>query len=131
MALIQKENKILLVKESNGRWSLPGGGLEVGESFYDGIKRELGEELGVKVLEVSPQPSFTWTLVDQSHQAPVPKLILCFTVKVDSFEFKNDSRESVEFNFFNLEALNVINLHPNTKELPKALSPIYERNSIN
>lgn len=119
MALIFKDNKVLLIKESDGRWSLPGGGLEVGESFESGIKRELIEEIGINAIEISPQPIYTWTLIDISkHGNKIPKLILTFQVKVDSFEFKGNSEEGVKFGFFDKDEIKGLNLHPNTAELP-------------
>ena len=43
-----KDNKILLVKRAfnpgKGTWNLPGGFLELGETFEEGAKRELKEE---------------------------------------------------------------------------------------
>ena len=114
MALIYNEDKLLLIKEKDGRWSLPGGGLEVGETFENGIKREIKEELGVEVLMLNKQPKFVWTLIDESHKNQVPKLILTFEVQVDSFDFKNDARESVETGFFSKEEMKTLCLHPNS-----------------
>jgi len=51
------EGRVLLVRRARpplqGQWSIPGGGLEVGETFADGIRREVREETGleVRVLE--------------------------------------------------------------------------------
>ncbi len=47
--LIAKDNKILLVKSSYGsqRWSLPGGGVDRGESCMSAASRELAEETGL------------------------------------------------------------------------------------
>ena len=118
MALIFKENKVFLIKEADGRWSLPGGGLEVGESFEVGIKRELREEIGINTIKISPQPMYTWTLIDvTSHGNKIPKLILSFQVEVDSYDFKGNSEESTEFGFFSKDEIKNMNLHPNTKEL--------------
>jgi ADP-ribose pyrophosphatase YjhB (NUDIX family) len=45
-----KDGKILLVKErSDGRWSLPGGWADVGESPSESVEREVWEESGFHV----------------------------------------------------------------------------------
>ncbi|MFY9228118.1 MAG: NUDIX hydrolase [Candidatus Microsaccharimonas sp.] len=46
------EDKILVVKEGQDFWSLPGGGLEHGESAQDCLRREIEEEIGIKDVEV-------------------------------------------------------------------------------
>jgi 8-oxo-dGTP pyrophosphatase MutT (NUDIX family) len=51
-AIIVKEGRILLVKEQEGWWSLPGGGIDHGEQPLEALKRELSEELGVEVQSI-------------------------------------------------------------------------------
>lgn len=52
-ALIKDENgKVLVLKENQDTWSLPGGGLDHGEDPKMGILRELKEELGIEHLHV-------------------------------------------------------------------------------
>jgi len=50
-ALVVKDGKVLLVKRkyppSAGRWSLPGGHVELGERLEEAVLRELKEEAGV------------------------------------------------------------------------------------
>jgi ADP-ribose pyrophosphatase YjhB (NUDIX family) len=52
-ALIHRGDKIVVVKRENepakGKWSIPGGLLELGERVYDGVKREVMEETGLDV----------------------------------------------------------------------------------
>ena len=56
-AVIVQDGKVLLVKRRYeplaGRWSLPGGTLELGETLAEGVAREMREETGLEV-EVGP-----------------------------------------------------------------------------
>ena len=52
-ALIYSGGKVLLIKRrfepNKDRWSLPGGSLETGETLEEGCRREVMEELGLKL----------------------------------------------------------------------------------
>lgn len=50
--ITDEENKILVVKEGQDFWSLPGGGLEHGESAKDCLVREIKEEIGIDAVKV-------------------------------------------------------------------------------
>lgn len=53
-ALIKDEKgRILVIKENQDTWSLPGGGLDHGEDATDGVKRELKEELGIDDAKIN------------------------------------------------------------------------------
>ena len=53
-AVIDRQGRILLVQRAdNGKWAMPGGALEVGETPAEGVVRETLEETGVHCRAVS------------------------------------------------------------------------------
>ena len=56
-AVILQDGKVLIVKRKYdplaGQWSLPGGGVELGETLEDSVVREMLEETGLDI-EVGP-----------------------------------------------------------------------------
>lgn len=51
-AAIFKDDKILLVQESDGRWTMPGGWCDVDQSVMDNTIKEVREEAGLDVRAV-------------------------------------------------------------------------------
>jgi len=49
--VVKKNNKLLLGKRF-GKWCFPGGHLEFGEEFKDCAKREMKEEVGIKIKNI-------------------------------------------------------------------------------
>ncbi len=48
-AAVLREGRILLIRrEDNGLWAMPGGATEVGETWAESVERELSEETGVQ-----------------------------------------------------------------------------------
>lgn len=62
-AFIKKDNKILLTSDRDrpNRWELPGGRISKGQQPKETLKRELEEELGIKLNEARLLDAFTWT----------------------------------------------------------------------
>jgi len=52
-ALIVKDGRYLLIKRgkepSKGKWSIPGGKVELGETLVEAVKREVLEECGIQI----------------------------------------------------------------------------------
>ncbi|WP_215225766.1 NUDIX hydrolase [Echinicola shivajiensis] len=54
--ILNESGGFLIMKEDNGLWDLPGGGLDRGESPIDCIHREINEEMGLKPIKIEPRP---------------------------------------------------------------------------
>jgi 8-oxo-dGTP diphosphatase len=69
--VVDEQGRVLLVKRATepmkGRWSLPGGLLELGESLVDGVRREVAEETGLNV-----RPEAIVEVVDRIYLEDVP-----------------------------------------------------------
>ncbi|MBN1941626.1 MAG: NUDIX domain-containing protein [Candidatus Diapherotrites archaeon] len=59
-AFIVKDNKLLVVKRRDndphkpGVWEIPGGRLALGENPFDGLQREIREEVGLRIEIMNP-----------------------------------------------------------------------------
>ncbi len=57
-AIVIRDDNVLLIKRGNppkaGEWSLPGGGVELGETTREAVAREVFEETGLKVAQIGP-----------------------------------------------------------------------------
>lgn len=102
-AVIFKNKKILLVRENNGTWSLPGGWCDVLESIRTNTIKEAKEETGLNV-----KPTKIIAVQDRNkHNTPVYAYGICkFFVLCDVIdgEFK-ESIETIEAKYFSIEEL--------------------------
>lgn len=48
-AVVLANDKVLLLRQPNGRWDLPGGKVDPGELVTEGLEREVREETGLEV----------------------------------------------------------------------------------
>ncbi|MEK9173028.1 MAG: NUDIX domain-containing protein [Patescibacteria group bacterium] len=113
LILDETGKKFLVIREDNGLWELPGGGLDWGESVAACLKREVHEEMGIEVTEVSPLPSYF--LVGQNMKGRWT-LNLIFETKVKNLDFK-PSEECQEVRFIAPEEVSSINAFRTVKEL--------------
>lgn len=117
-AAIKDDNgRILLLREKDGSWELPGGGLEHGENIQEGLAREIAEETGFTVEWMSDQPEAFWT-IRKEVGSPTLKwfAFVAYAAKV-SGEFRPDptSDEAQEARYFTREEAKELQLHDNTK----------------
>lgn len=52
-AVVVKDEQVLLIKRKSepkaGKWTLPGGVLNLGETLQDAVQREISEECGIRI----------------------------------------------------------------------------------
>lgn len=123
-AAIFKDDKILLVKESNGTWSLPGGWVDVDLSVKENIIKEVKEEAGLdvvtnKIIAVQDR---------EKHNLPVYaykicKIFILCTAIGGKFE-KNI--ETIESNYFKIDELPLLATEKNNEEQIKMCFEAYK-----
>ena len=94
--LVVREGKVLLVRRGKepyeGRWSLPGGGVEPGESLRDAVKREVREETGLDV-DVGRVAGYREGFIGDDHY-----VVIAFHVEVTGGSLcAGDDAEECEF----------------------------------
>ena len=75
LLLIQRYEPSL--PEISGRWELPGGTIEIGESPCDTVRREISEETGVQV-EVDQMLPFPFSTLRRARDVDIHVIVLCF-----------------------------------------------------
>lgn len=110
-ALVLDDSKrFLLVKEDNGLWELPGGGLDFGESPQEGIKREIWEEMSLNVDYIEEHPSYFFTTIN--HKGVFIANVV-YLAEMKNLDF-TATPECVEVRFFSTkEVLQSDHMYPN------------------
>ncbi len=83
--IFNNEGKLLLTlrgkkaKNEVGKWEIPGGALEFGETFEQGLKREIKEELDIEI-EVGEMLQICDHIIPDEHQHWVSPTFMCTIV---------------------------------------------------
>ena len=95
-AVIHYKGKVLLQKinrpeHKRGLWSLPGGKVELGETFEEALKREVLEETGVG----PEQYDFSFYKIIHQYPAAACKHIYILTLHEEILEIKSNPAEII------------------------------------
>ena len=113
-AAIFEGEKILLVKENNGTWSLPGGWVDVDISVKENVIKEVKEEAGLDVtadIVIAVQDREKHNLPVYAYK--VCKIFVLCSVTGGAFE---QNIETVESRYFGLDELPVLAEEKNNRE---------------
>jgi ADP-ribose pyrophosphatase YjhB (NUDIX family) len=100
--VLDGDDRVFLVKHSYvSGWHLPGGGVEVGESFVDALRRELAEEGRIELLG---EPALHG-LFFNSHVSPRDHVAVYLVRHFRQDRLPEANREIVACGFFDAAAL--------------------------
>jgi len=100
--VLNGENRVFLVKHSYVTgWHLPGGGVEVGETFRDALQRELAEEAAI---ELSAEPALHG-LFFNGHVSRRDHVAVYLVRHFRQDRLPEPNREIVACGFFEADAL--------------------------
>jgi ADP-ribose pyrophosphatase YjhB (NUDIX family) len=125
--LCVRDGKVLLVHESeplSRQWEIPGGGLDFGEDIQIGFKREIEEEMGLKVKRMSQAPVYTWTHRYENKRGLdwFYSLVLAYRVEFEDLNFTS-TEECEAIDFFSKENLRTLKLNGQIKKLVEIFNP--------
>lgn len=126
--LCVREGKLLMIRESKSlsgnKWELPGGGLDFGEAIEAGFKREVAEEMGLMVTQMSASPLYTWTW-KYEHKQNLDWYYTCVLAYRVEFADLNitPSEECEAVEFFDLAGLRALDLDGQMTSLATIFNP--------
>jgi 8-oxo-dGTP pyrophosphatase MutT (NUDIX family) len=110
--------KILLTRRSdNGRWCLPGGGMDAGESASEACVREVLEETGLavrvtRIVGVYTSPDLIIEYPDGNRVQPV-----AFSFEAEVFGGELGlSEETTDYGYFTMQEMDALDLMEHHKE---------------
>ncbi len=111
---------VLLVRRhkepGKGLWSVPGGGVEVGETQMDAVKREVFEETGVECSVIKFLSTYDVIIPDASNNIEYHFLLNHYLTKAETEKIRFEVPEA-EVSWYKLDALPVEEMPPVIIEL--------------
>ena len=122
MGLIWREGKFLGTKrgnegvpEADGKWQVPGGGMEYGEDTFMTLNRELMEEVGVKVEKILfPQP-IVWTA--QWPRTKQTIVLITYLVDIGEQEPYAANEETADLKWLRFDEVDKYDWLPSAREV--------------
>jgi ADP-ribose pyrophosphatase YjhB (NUDIX family) len=99
-----RENHILFVRRSdNSKWVMPSGALELDETLFDGMKREVKEETGLDVITATPMAIYSYPSSLSAYGDAYYQISIQFMVKEWSGTLLSKTDETTQAHFFDID----------------------------
>lgn len=116
--VVDQDGRVLLHRRTdNELWSIPGGGMEIGESIAETIVREVEEETGLKVepehlVGIYTNPRHVTEYDDGEVRQ---QFSICFACRIVGGQLIDRADESLEVGFFSPEQIEAMPMHPSIR----------------
>ena len=118
--IVFQGDRVLLVKRGKepgrGKWSIPGGAVDIGETVERAVKREIEEETGLRVEVLDLVAVFERILPDPQGKTLYHYVVLDYCCRVREGLLKAAS-DAAEAGFFPLNQLSVLKLPQETERV--------------
>jgi len=121
LVLNEARDAFLITQEESGKWELPGGGLDWGETPQSDLPRELQEEMGVTASWIAEYPAYFLTVPHESK----PGLWVCnvlYETTLTHLDF-TPSDECIAVDWINRDNADRFDLFPNVGKLLELFDP--------
>lgn len=126
LVLSESRDKLLICKEENGKWELPGGGLDWGASPQEDLRREIKEEMGLEVVKVADNPSY---FVTKKSSRGFWFVNILYETELSSLDF-TPSDECVEIRFVDMEDIKEMELFGNAQKVVEMFKVENHKNKL-
>ncbi len=102
------EGRVLLIhRTDSGRWGMPAGAVEVGDSALDALKREVMEETGLNVLSATPFALYSHSRYSFAYPNGDKVQMFALVFRVDEWdgELIRKTDETLDAQFFHTDGL--------------------------